>query len=199
MFCSEIKRIVFRTLFVFLTSKSVLAAPVSYNVDKNFTSVSYSVLHLGLSYQFGNFSEIEGTITFDEETRMANAEIKIKSDSIQNNLPGNEEIKGLDFLNTNSFPEITFRVNNVTMDAFNRINQVNGDLTFLGVTKAVVLDVNYFQLAKNPINGLNSIGLNASTIIKRSDYGFTTGIKDGLIGDVVRIDISLEASSNNKS
>ncbi|MGQ3029902.1 MAG: YceI family protein, partial [Ferrovibrionaceae bacterium] len=70
-----------------------------------------------------------------------------------------------------------------------------GELTLLGVTKPVTLDVTFNKLGVNPLDKINSVGFSAKTSVKRSDFGMKTFLP--AIGD--QIDIAIEVEAKQKS
>ena len=95
------------------------------------------------------------------------------------------------WLNADNFPEITFTSTEVALTGADT-GTVTGDLTFLGVTQPVTLDVSYNGFANNArfYGERDLIGFNAVTSINRSDFGNTTFIPN--IGDEVTIEFSGE-------
>lgn len=73
-----------------------------------------------------------------------------------------------------------------------KTGKVTGELTLLGVTKPVTMDVTFNKVAPNPFNNNKpTAGFEAHTVIKRSDFGMKAAIPS--IGDEVDISIDLQA------
>ena len=70
--------------------------------------------------------------------------------------------------------------------------KVTGNLTLNGITKPVVLDVDFHGAGKSPAMGnypsKENIGFDAETTIRRSDFGITMGIP--MVSDEVKLDIA---------
>ncbi|MCS6800269.1 MAG: YceI family protein, partial [Myxococcota bacterium] len=66
-----------------------------------------------------------------------------------------------------------------------------GELTLLGVTKPVKLEVTHFHCGVHPINKKQVCGADLTGRIKRSDFGMTKFLPG--IGDDVRLIIPVEA------
>jgi polyisoprenoid-binding protein YceI len=81
---------------------------------------------------------------------------------------------------------MTFTSTKITRAAGNE-GQMTGDLTFLGVTKPVTLDVTYY--GAGVAMGATKMGFSATGSIKRSDFGFMTMM--GPLGD--QVDLQIEA------
>ena len=94
------------------------------------------------------------------------------------------------WLNADNFPEITFTSTDVAITG-DSVGTVTGDLSFLGVTQPVTLDVTYNGNANAPWFGERDlIGFNAETTINRSEFGMTAAIPN--ITDEVTISFSGE-------
>ena len=65
--------------------------------------------------------------------------------------------------------------------------KVTGNLTLNGVTKSVTLDVDFHGAGANPFNKKATIGFEAETKIRRSDFGITYGIP--MVSDEVELKI----------
>lgn len=94
------------------------------------------------------------------------------------------------WLNADTHPEITFTSTSAERTGPNT-GTVTGDLTFLGQTRPVTLDVTYNGFASPPWNaGMSIIGFDAQTTIRRSEWGMDALIP--WIGDEVTITFSGE-------
>jgi len=93
------------------------------------------------------------------------------------------------FFNSAAHPAIMFKSTSARTTGATS-GTVSGDLTFLGVTKPVTLDVTYNGKTNVPWQGDNDIlGFTAKTVFKRSDWGMKHLIQNG-IGDEVTIKFS---------
>ena len=64
---------------------------------------------------------------------------------------------------------------------------MTGNLTLNGVTKPVTLDVDFHGAGTNPYNKKATIGFDAETNIRRSDFGVNYGIP--VVSDLVELEI----------
>jgi hypothetical protein len=86
---------------------------------------------------------------------------------------------------------MTFKSTSVEKTGDNE-GKVTGELTLLGVTKPVSLDVTFNKIAPNPFNkNRPTAGFEAHTAIKRSDFGMKAEIPN--MGD--EIDILIDAQA----
>ncbi|MBY9067665.1 YceI family protein [Hyphomonas sp. WL0036] len=178
----------------------------TYVMDPTHTSVTFKVGHFGLSDYTARFKKVDGTLQFNPEDPAANSiSVTIDPLSVETDYPAdykaghpdsvygswNEDLgRNANWLNGDSFPEITFTSTSVTQDTAST-GKVTGDLTFLGVTKPVTLDVTYNGKANFPwAPDADKIGFSATTTLKRSDFGNSTYAPN--ITDEVEIIIETE-------
>ena len=178
----------------------------TYAIDPTHTSVTWRVDHFGLSQYTGRFKSVDATLQFNPENPSANSiTVTIDPLSVETDYPAdykashadspyatwNEDLgRNANWLNGDAFPQITFTSTSVTQETANT-GKVTGDLTFLGVTKPVTLDVTYNGKANFPwAPDADKIGFSARTVLKRSDFGNATYAPN--IGDEVEVIIETE-------
>ena len=132
---------------------------------------------MNMSYTYGMFRQAQARVTLDRENP-ANSKFQftIKTDSIDtNNAQRDTHLKGPDFFDVVSFPDITFESTTVVLD--NRpqqgiVYQVTGDLTMHGVTRQITLPIQL--LGEGPsLDGKPHAGFLTQTELKRSEFGMT--------------------------
>ena len=177
-----------------LVATPALAEPRDYVIDKSHFSVVFNVDHIGYAPTWGMFLDGEGGFTFDEETRvLSDLRVSIDPASVfSNDDRRDEHLRNADFLNVDAHPTITFVMTGAE-EKTERTGTVTGDLTMLGVTRPVTLDVTWNKSGPYPWGNTYAIGISASTTIKRSDFGMTYAVENGLVGDEVPLQIDLEA------
>ena len=167
------------------------AAPVSYGVEANHTFPRFSYTHLGFTTQQSRFDKTTGTVVYDKEGRTGSVNITIETNSVSTGSTlFNQHIQAEDFLDTAKYPTVTFKSTKVNFDGDKPVS-IEGDLTMKGVTKRVTLTVTRFLAAPHPIQKKDTIGADAYTIVKRTD--FNMGKYAPAVSDEVRIDIAIEA------
>ena len=179
------------------TSLVAFAAPESYTIDPTHSFVHYEVEHLGVSMQRGRFDRTSGKFTLDRAAKTGGVELSIESGSISSgdNVKGSrprtldDHLKTADFFNAAEFPRVTFKSTGVKFAGDNP-SEVAGTLTLLGVSKPVTLKVERWVCKENPMSKKPMCGGNASTTIKRTDWGMKYGVP--VIGDEVRLWMSVE-------
>ncbi len=168
----------------------------TYSVDKTHAFLFWKVSHFGLSTYTAKFTDWDATIDFDPANPAASSvTASINPTAVQTDHPSQAEKwhgeLANDFFKAEEFPAITFKSTSVETTGPNT-GKVTGDLTFLGVTKPITLKVKYNGVGNVPWYGERDIiGFDAKAKIKRSDFGLTRMIDNG-IGDEVTIVISGE-------
>lgn len=171
-------------------SVSVQAAD-SYTIDSRHTFPVFEVNHLGFSTQRGRFNKSAGKISLDTAAKSGNVELTIDSASIDMGIDKwDEHMKSPDFFNAAKHPTITFKSSKINFDG-DKLSSAEGDLTLLGVTKPVTLALSGFRCGEHPMLKKIVCGVDASTTIKRSDFGMKYGIP--AIGDEVKLLVPVEA------
>lgn len=180
------------TLAFFAISIAPAKAQIElYDFDKAHTQILFFVDHLGFSTSQGEFHEYDGMFTFNRsEPEKSSVEVSINTNSIDmDDEKWNAHMKNEDFFHVEKFPAMTFKSTKIVLTDDDEAELI-GDLTILGVTKSVTLDVEFNKAGKHPFNGKYVAGFSAETEIKRSDFGMKYGLP--LIGDEVEIMIEVE-------
>jgi polyisoprenoid-binding protein YceI len=169
------------------------AGATTYAIDTSHTYLGFEIDHLGFSTTYGRFTDVSGTITFNEGNPEASSvEVQIVPASLYT---GHEErdkhVRGEDFLNVEAFPEMSFKSTAIERTG-EKTGKITGDLTLHGVTKPVTLDATFRKMGDYPMQeGVQAIGFDATGSLKRSDFGIETFLP--AVGDEVTLTISLEA------
>ncbi|HEY5604786.1 MAG TPA: YceI family protein [Gammaproteobacteria bacterium] len=162
----------------------------SYTIDPAHTFPHFKISHLGFSTMLGRFNKSEGKMTYDDAKGTGSVEITIDAGSIDTaHQKRDEHLRSPDFLNTAEFPKITFKSTKASFK--DGKGSVDGNLTMLGVTKPVTLDVTQMKCGAHPMNQKQLCGFDATTNIKRSDFGVKYGLP--AIGDDMKLVFELEA------
>ena len=165
----------------------------SYTIDAAHAHAAFRVSHLGFSHTLGQFNDISGTLEFDEATPDASSvSVTINTASVDSaNTARDEHLRKADFLNVESFPTMTFVSTSVEVTG-EKSGKLVGDLTLLGVTKPLTLDVTFNQAGPHPFDPSKIMaGFSATGEINRSDFGMVYAVP--AIGETVEIIIEVEA------
>ncbi|MDX8386259.1 MAG: YceI family protein [Gallionella sp.] len=172
---------------------SAIAAD-NYTIDPAHTFPNFTISHLGFSTMHGRFGETSGTVTLDRAAKKGSIDISVKTASINTgHAKRDKHLRSPDFFNAAEFPTITYK--SIAMH-FNgdTPSMVDGNLTISGVSKQVRLTIDSFKCGVHPMNKKNICGANATTHIKRSDFGINYGLP--AIGDDVNLVFEIEAVKN---
>lgn len=189
----------FGTFFAFSAEAAQLTVPSgTYQLDPAHASLVWKIKHLGLSRYTARFNKFDATITLDAENPTGSeVTATIDPSSVDTDFPFadqkdfNAELTGEQWFNIAEFPEITFQSTELELTG-DSVGTMTGDLTFLGVTRPVTLDVTLNgQLEKHPFAGGPAIGFSATSTFKRTDFGFETMLGP-IVGDEVTIQIEAE-------
>jgi len=175
-----------------VVNKDPAAQPAGvYKMDPRHTSVTWKVMHMGVSDYTARFSKADGELTFDpKDVTKSSVKVSIPTDSVSTGDPKfDEEIAGDKFLGKAKTPNITFVSTSITKTGADT-GTVTGNLTLNGVTKPVTLDTKFYGGIDHPMMPGRDLGFSATTTIKRSEFKVMYGIP--LVGDEVKISIETE-------
>ena len=175
-----------------LLAGSAPALATTYTLDPNHTQVQFIWNHYGFTDLTGQFGKIEGTLEFDEaDPTKASVNATIAIDSLDSNVKKLDGVlTGGDYFDAQKFPTATFKSTRVERAGEHGL-KVTGDLTLHGVTRPVVLDVVINKIGPHPMAGRAAAGFDATTTIKRSDFGISNYVPN--VSDEIRLSISTEA------
>jgi polyisoprenoid-binding protein YceI len=179
------------------TTTDFTALTGTYTLDAAHTRLGFVARHAMVTKVRGAFNEFEGTTTLDgTDPSKSTVHITIKVASVDTrNEQRDGHLKTNDFLEIETYPEITFTSTSIAHDGGNDF-QVTGDLTIKGVTKSVTIPLEYQGAAKDPY-GNERIGFEGSVAINRSDYGvnFNAALETGgvLVSEKVTLEFEISA------
>lgn len=193
-------RILFATLLLVGVSSPGAAEPTRYELDAEHTTVAFLVEHIGYAKTLGQFREANGGFTFDAESgELTAVRIVVATASVDTHHEARDRhLTSADFLDSGRHPTMTFTASGAERSG-ERTFTVTGELTLLGRTRPLTLDATLNKMAPYPIgNRAEVVGVSARGSLKRSEFGMTYGVADGLVGDEVEIIIEIEARSSGE-
>jgi len=182
-------------VLVLCAARSGGAEPRLYEIDPQHLTLGFLVEHVGFARVLGRFPEAEGTFTFDEATgEISNVRVVVKTASVDTTVePRDRHLKSADFLNVEKFPEMVFESKGTTK-LEGRRGELRGVLTLVGITRPLALSVAWNKSATSPLPGKPYVaGMSARGSFRRSEFGMSYGLADGLVGDDVELLVELEA------
>ena len=175
---------------------SLPARADTWTADTAHSTVGFSVRHMMVSNVKGAFGKFTASVDgnpADPSSAKISAAIEVAS--VDTRDPKRDEhLRSADFFDAAKLPQMTFTSTKVEKTSATAA-KVTGDLTLRGVTKPVVLVVEYTAPVKNPW-GKTVVGASATGKINRKDFGvnWSKSLDGGgvLVGDEVTIQLDLE-------
>lgn len=175
------------------------AASVTYEIDPSHTFASFEADHMGMSTFRGKFNRSSGQVVLDKAAGTGTLAVEIDVASIDF---GQDELNALmakpDYFDTAQHPTARYS-GKLTGFVDGKPTQVVGALTLRGVTRPLTLEVTWVKSAEYPMGGglfggkPYVTGINARATLKRSEFGMTYAVENGLVGDAVTLMLGFEA------
>lgn len=170
----------------------------TYAADSNHSLIGWEVNHFGFNDYYGLFGDVAGTLVIDPanpgaakvDVTIPVANVTTASKGLTDHLlrAGKDGAKP-DFFGPAPAPA-RFVSTSVKVDAKDKTKaMITGDLTLNGVTKPVTFEAEFTGAGANPFNKKATIGFEAETEIKRSDFGVNYALP--FVSDEVELDISI--------
>jgi polyisoprenoid-binding protein YceI len=177
-------------------STATIAPTGTWNVDTTHSRVGFAVKHLGIATVRGVFTDFEGTLEIGDDLSTAKAYGTVKAASVNTNESARDEhLRGDDFFDTDSYPEITFE--STSIEAIDEDSlKITGNLTIKDTTNEVELLAEVGGTEVDPW-GNDRVGLEAVGKISRGDFGikFNMALGSGnvAVGDKVTLSLDISA------
>jgi polyisoprenoid-binding protein YceI len=164
-----------------------------FMLDPARTLISFEMRTLGIT-QRGEFNRAAGIVTLDSLEQRGELDIVIDARSLKAGSEATAKfVRGPSMLNTAAHPEIAYRAHHIAFDA-GRPTRIDGELTLLGVTRAVALDVSDYACTGHLAQRCMIV---ASAHVKRSAFGMTRYMM--FASDDVKLAIQAEGVSSSFS
>lgn len=168
-------------------------ASETYKIDNAHTFENFKIDHLHFSMLYGQLTNTSGTIVMDRNGSDSSVDVTIKAASVYTGNKARDkhlrDMKG--FFQVDHYPKIHYKSTKVTFKGTHQAT-VQGKLTMHGTTRPVTLHVQHIHCGKNPIEkNVYTCGFNATTVIKRSNYGMTAFLP--MVGNHVHLMLEAEA------
>lgn len=184
-----------------ITSGWAAEGVVTQEIDSAHSSISFSIRHFYTQVK-GGFDKVSGEIQFNKE-KPEESSVKVRIDvaSINTGVDKRDEhLRSADFFEVEKYPEMTF-VSTKVEKTGDKTGKIHGDLTLHGVTKPVVLDVEFLGSGPDGKGNVRN-GWTGTTTLKRSDFGITYNqvVEElSVIGDDVEVTLDLSTLSTSDS
>ena len=169
-----------------------IAAPVTYTMDPDHTTVAAKWNHFGFSNPVILFGDVDGSIVYDaDDVSASSVQVTLPLSGLESNVQAfNDHLLSDDFFDAAQFPEATFRSTSVEADGDDEL-KITGELTIKGITKEVVLEADINLIGEHPMTGKQTAGFDAEVTIKRSDFGLGMFVPN--VADEIELHITTEA------
>lgn len=167
----------------------------TYKADPGHSLIGWEVNHFGFNDYYGLFGDVAGTLTIDPANlNAAKVDVTIpvsKVTTASAGLTSHLLRAGKDGGKADFFgpAPADARFVSTKVVANGMTAKITGNLTLNGVTKEVMFDAEFTGAGNNPFNKKLTVGFEAETEIKRSDFGIAYGLP--MVSDEVELDISV--------
>ncbi|PSM37768.1 polyisoprenoid-binding protein [Streptomyces dioscori] len=181
-------------------SPDLAALTGDYTIDPAHSTIGFVARHAMVTNVKGGFQDFTGSLHLDgADPSLSTATIDVKMDSISTGSDDRDgHLKSADFFKTEEFPTMTFR--STAAEALGGDDyRITGDLTILGTTKPLSIDLEFNGAAKDPF-GNERVGFEGKAEILRSQWGLTwnAALETGgvLVSDKIKLTFDISAIKN---
>ncbi|MFD9882169.1 YceI family protein [Streptomyces alboflavus] len=171
-----------------------------YTLDPAHSSIGFVARHAMVTNVKGSFKEFSGALHLDgADPAASTASLDVTMESIDTgNADRDGHLKSADFFKTDEFPQMTFR--STKAEALGGDDyRITGDLTILGTTRPLSIDLEFNGAAKDPF-GNERVGFEGKAEILRSEWGLTwnAALETGgvLVSDKIKLNFDISAIKN---
>ncbi|MGB5335678.1 MAG: YceI family protein [Woeseiaceae bacterium] len=189
--------IMFRTASSAADLDGLQAPSGSYVNDPGHTRFLWRIEHLGLTNYTARINNVDIQLEFDaNDVASSSVTAVIDPRSVDTGYVGEEDFDAKistdeNILNAAAHPTIEFASSNIVKTGPTTM-AVTGDLTLLGVTRPVTLDVVFSgSTAEHPFVKVPALGFAATATVDRTEFGLDFLSGSGL-GDQLEIEIDAE-------
>jgi polyisoprenoid-binding protein YceI len=175
-----------------LATSSLALAADTYKIDGAHSSANFTVKHMGISTVHGRFTDVSGTILYDEKApEKSSVTAVIKTASVNtDNATRDKHLNTADFFDTAKYPEIKFQSTSVRKVGGDQYVAV-GNLTIKDVTKQV--EIPFTLAAGKGAKGEPRLGVEGTLGINRFDYQVSYDPTGMGVSKDINIELSAEA------
>ncbi len=167
-----------------------LPAPGTWEIDPGHAEVAFIGRHLLFTKVRGRFRGVQGAVTVAEDPADSRVAVTIDMASVDSgDRTRDDHLRSPDLFDVERHPTATFTSTAVRWTG--TTGTVEGDLTIVGVTRPVTLDVVFAGAVRDPW-GQDRAVFSASAQIDREDWGLTWNMALEAGGVLVSRDIRLE-------
>lgn len=148
-------------------------ATTKWTLDLTHSELNFKIRHLMISNLSGAFTDFQvEMVTKDEDISTASIRLLAKMDSVTTkNAQRDEHLRSADFFEVSKYPDMKFVSTKIVKHDDENFD-LYGDMTMKGITKPVILHVEYSGVTSDPWGGERA-GFNITGKINRTDWGVT--------------------------
>ncbi|MEU3295604.1 YceI family protein [Streptomyces longwoodensis] len=168
-----------------------------YTIDPAHSTIGFVARHAMVTNVKGKFTDFTGSLHLDgSDPARSTATLDVRMESIDTGSADRDgHLKSADFFKTEEFPAMTFR--STAAEALGGDDyRITGELSLLGVTKPLTIDLEFNGAAKDPF-GNERVGFEGKAEILRSEWGLTwnAALETGgvLVSDKIKLTFDISA------
>ncbi|MER8060338.1 polyisoprenoid-binding protein [Streptomyces sp. SID8366] len=171
-----------------------------YTIDPAHTTIEFVARHAMVTNVRGSFQDFTGSLHLDgQDPAKSTATLDIAMASIDTgNADRDGHLKSADFFKIDEFPTMTFRSTRAE-SLGGEDYRITGDLSLLGVTRPITIDLEFNGVAKDPF-GNERAGFEGKAELLRSEWGLTwnAALETGgvLVSDKIKLNFDVSAIKN---
>jgi polyisoprenoid-binding protein YceI len=181
-------------------SPELAALTGDYTIDPAHSTIGFVARHAMVTNVKGSFQDFTGALHLDgTDPSRSTASLDVVMDSIgTGNADRDGHLRSADFFKADEFPTMTFR--STKAEALGGDDyRITGDLTILGTTRPLAIDLEFNGAAKDPF-GNERVGFEGKAEILRSEWGLTwnAALETGgvLVSDKIKLNFDISAIRN---
>ncbi|MEW6469266.1 MAG: YceI family protein [Bacteroidota bacterium] len=166
-----------------------------WEIDPAHSEIRFKVKHFMVSYVTGHFRKFSATVETEGED-IATAKVRFTADARSistNNEQRDQHLQSKDFFDAERYPEVIFESERIDVKKENSY-RMYGRLTLRGVTKPIVLDVEFGGIM-NDDSGNTRAGFSVSGQINRRDFGISFSMISETGGILLSDEVSIQADA----
>lgn len=179
-------------LLVLATSVVAFSQAQEYKIDPVHSSATFKVRHMMVSTVVGRFTDVEGTITYDEkDPSKSKVEAVIKTASVNTDSNMRDGDLKSNYFEVDKYPEMKFTSTKVEKRGDQWV--ATGPLTIKDVTKTVEIP---FDITQANTQFGPAVGVSADFKVNRNDYHVAKAsvVDNGAtVGNEISIELNVEA------
>lgn len=163
--------------------------------DATHSVVAFDNRHLGIAVVKGRFNKVDVRLEIDDaDLTRSLVQATIDAASIDTGVERRDDtLRGDIYLDVERFPTIEFR--STRIERRRERYAIIGELTLHGTTREVELDATFNGQALDQ-RGSPKRGFSATTTIRRSDFGVSTTLVEGIPMAAEEVHLSLEVEAS---